>query len=186
MKKAFEVTIEESVDAQFRLAELAGTVKLQKLVGFALAPLVFLALYALFPACAGLKFVPAGFGTLVFLLLQWFLSEWQLRKQMRKMLVKTLGTDRPVPGEYEVDEQGLAFRKMGQEVRFAWSGVVEINETDAAIELVTKPTGVAMIPKRIFSDAGEAEEWLAFIRGHSHTADAVSAPTMKDASAQQS
>lgn len=89
-----------------------------------------------------------------------------IRKRIRKRLIQALGTDKPIPSEYEIDEGGLVFRQLGQELRFSWANVKDSNITNESIEVIMQPAGIAIIPKKIFADASEAKEWIEFIEKH--------------------
>lgn len=39
-------------------------------------------------------------------------------------------------------------------------------ETADAIKVLMRPTGIALIPKRIFKDADEMQSWIRFIEAH--------------------
>lgn len=163
MKKQYESTIEESVRAHFRLAEVTGIVARQRLyglIGVALGAAVAAAIFPMGMFERLLMFILVlGIMTPVHLLIY----KSQLKKNLRKTLVKALGTDQPVPTEIEVDDRGYAHRKMGQEIRFSWDGVVEVSAEDDAIVLITEPAGVAIIPLRIFSSPEERDLWWVFI-----------------------
>ena len=86
-----------------------------------------------------------------------------VRRGIRKALAKALGSDQSIPSEYELDDDGLAFRQLGNEVRFSWANVVEVNDRKNAVEIVVKPTAIAIIPKRIFDGADDLQKWIKFI-----------------------
>lgn len=166
MKKTYESTIDEAVNASFRIAEMAGTVQKQLWYGFIwiliIPPLVYLLFNRPYYPRLAMPLVFAVVLTAVHLLTY----RDQMRKRIRKFLVKALGADQPVRSEYEINEDGLAFRKMGQEVRFSWSNVTDIIKTTHSIEVHMKPLGIAILPKRIFESDQELQDWLSFIENH--------------------
>lgn len=166
MKKTYESTIDEAVGAYFRIAEMAGAVRKQLWYGFFWVLIIPPVVYAMFeqpyyPRLA-MPIVFAVVLTGVHLLTY----RDQFRKHIRKSLVKTLGTDQPTPSEYEIDEDGLVFRKMGQEIRFSWGNVTEVIKTTDSIEVHMRPSGIAILPKRIFESGQELQDWLTFIENH--------------------
>ena len=165
MKIAYESTIEEATDATFRMAELIGSLRTQMWSGLVVAPFIFIVLFLLIDEPVA-RLVLGVMSTALFVV-YWF-SDYKnrFRKRIRKMLVKALETDKPLPSEYELDENGLAFRKAGQEVRFAWNNVVAIMETANAFEVIMSPTGIAIIPKRIFSSSDQQRTWIVYIQEH--------------------
>lgn len=170
MRKEYESTLEEAVQANVRLAELAGILEKQKRAALALSPVAFLVLflipYGAFEFGAVESLVLAVLTTLLYIFLYVVSYKKKYRKEARKTVVRMLGTDKPVPCEYEIDETGLVFRKMGQEIRFSWGGVKEVNANGDVIEVITEPFGIAIIPKRIFLDPAELQEWVTFIKSH--------------------
>jgi hypothetical protein len=165
MKKEYQSTIEDAVEARFRLAELNGTVQKLKWIG----PIAFLAiLIYLFLLLDNLVAKLIISGAAAVLLIPYHLSTYKkdYRKRIRKTLVKALETDQPVPSEFEIDESGLVWRKLGVEIRFSWANVQKINHTDDSIEVIMKPIGLAIIPKRIFEETEELQEWIKFIEVH--------------------
>lgn len=173
MKKIYESTIDEAVYSHFRLAGLTGTVSQYKWYGLIWAPVLFIVMYSILPSSQLLRVASASLIALVFILLHLATYKIGLRKRIRKVLVKTLGTDQPVPSEYEIDENGLVFRKMGQELKFSWTSVTVLIDTVDSIEVIMEPTGIAIIPKRIFTEPAELQEWIAFIEDHKKTDKAI-------------
>ena len=95
----------------------------------------------------------------------------RFRKSIRKALIKARGTDKPVSSECEIDEKGLAFRSLGQELSFSWKNVQALNQTNDSIEVIMKPTGIFIIPKRIFGEPAELQEWINYIEDQADLAD---------------
>ena len=83
-------------------------------------------------------------------------------------MVNACGSDQPGSCEYALDDKGLVFRARGEELRFAWQNATQVLDTEDAIEVIMQPTAIARIPKRIFKDAGELQEWRACIKRHIH------------------
>ncbi len=55
---------------------------------------------------------------------------------------------------------------MGEELRFSWANAREVIDTDDSVEVIMEPTGIAVIPKRIFDEPAELQKWVEFIRDH--------------------
>jgi hypothetical protein len=89
-----------------------------------------------------------------------------MRNFFRKSIIKTRETDKPIFSEFEIDETGLACRRLGWETKFSWSIVQKIINKDDSIEVITKPISIAIIPKRIFDDPSELQEWIQYIENH--------------------
>lgn len=163
MKKSYEATLEDELHANFRAAELTGTVARQKWLGFIWVPLIFLIVWGVFPSDPNERLTIATLASVVFMPLHLLTYKRQVRRRIRGFLARARGTDKPVPAEYEADSEGLVFRSLGREVKFAWNTVASVRETDDFIEVVIEPTGIAVLPKRIFAGSEEAGEWVRFI-----------------------
>lgn len=171
MKIAYETTIDEATDIAIRMARLTGNLSMRShmWIGLAMAPVIVVALVFLIQDPLAKWFLG---GTTTILYILYWLSNYrsialkQFRKQIRKALVKALGTDKPMPCEYEMDDTGLAYRKAGQEIRFEWSHVAAIKENEGDIEITMVPAGIAVIPKRIFETPDQQKDWVSFIREH--------------------
>lgn len=166
MKKEFQSTIEESVEAQLRLAELIGIVWKLKWIGLIVAPGVIILLCFFLLNNLAAKLIIGGSGAGLFIPYHLSTYKKNYRKRIRKVIKKTLGTDQPIPSEYEMDETGLIFRQLGQEMKFSWGNVQEIIQTDNSIEVLMKPIGIVIIPKRIFSKPTEWQAWVTYIYEH--------------------
>jgi len=164
MKIAYESTIEEATDATFHMAELCGSVRKQMWVGLTMAPFVFILIFILIDEPVA-RFLLGGMSTALFVVYHLLNYRNQFHKRIRKILIKALGTDKPLPSEYELDDNQLIFRKVGQELRFSWDNVATLNEAEDVIEVIMVPMGIARIPKRIFSSAEELRTWMLFIQG---------------------
>ncbi|MBD3369443.1 hypothetical protein GF402_03660 [Candidatus Fermentibacteria bacterium] len=164
MKLEYEATIDEAVAAHLRLMELSKTVRRLRRLGLLFVPLTFLLLYLTLPGEESAKLVFSIVAALVVAPLYLFFCSRFVRWNTRRLLVESLGTDEPVPSEYEFTEEGLVFRQMGTEIRFRWDRVIEVNERRDVLEFITENKGLALMPKRIFRDEGQMEEWLEFAR----------------------
>jgi hypothetical protein len=155
--------MEEVVEASYRLAEMVGTVRKMLWTGLLLAPFIFLITYFIWDR-SSVGFVIGIVATVLFAI--WHLLSYrdQCRRQIRRMMKKALGTDQPVPCEFELTGDHVIFRKQGTEFRFDWDRIVEVVDTDDAIELITEPAGIVRIPRRIFRDGEQLASWTAFIR----------------------
>lgn len=158
----FKSTIDEAVDATFRLAEITGNVNRQKWYGLVLTPIFFVFLFFVFYE-SFLRYVAGGIFT--FLWVPYFLLTYKrrLKKQIKKTVVRILGTDQPVPCEYQLSHQGVIFKQLGQEFKFDWKNVRQFNNRDNALELIMEPAAVALIPKRVFSGSEECRKWIDYI-----------------------
>jgi hypothetical protein len=129
-------------------------------------PVMAAALYGLLPGSLVERTMVAGLACIIFVPVHVLTFERSYRRRLRKALVKAMGTDQPIPTEYEIDEAGLVFRKQGQEVRFSWGNVRELRDTGEWLELVMEPKGVALIPKRAFGSPGEQWQWVSHLEEH--------------------
>jgi hypothetical protein len=162
MKKGYNSTVEEAVEAQYRIAECRGTVRKLKWIGLLAIPVSFLTSFLLLDNPAQ-RLICGAVASGLYILYHLSTYRKRYRKRIRKILVKMLGTDQPIPSEYEINESGLIFRQSGHEVRFSWDNVQSINRTADSIELLMAPAGIAIIPKRIFENPAEWREWIKFI-----------------------
>ncbi len=166
MKKEYESTIEEAVHTSLRCAELLGTLKPLKRFRLLVLSGVLLAVCVLVPDNQ-LKKIWIAVCSLVFaMVVLALLHRPMMRWGTRKYFGKVRGTAEPVPSEYELDELGLVFRQSGQELKFSWNNVREVNDTEDGVEVIFDPPGIAVIPKRIFEEPAELREWISFIKQH--------------------
>jgi hypothetical protein len=161
VKFTCDSTIEETTEANFRLAEMVGTVRKMLWTGLLLAPLVFLFTYFVLDRSTYGLVLGTG-ATLAFAVYIFLNHKNMCRKQFRKMLVKSMGTDQPVPSEFELTDEKVTVRRQGQEFTSGWEGIVRLEEREDALELIMEPLGIIRIPKRVFSDPEE----LAALRGY--------------------
>ncbi|MEJ2701401.1 MAG: YcxB family protein [Sedimentisphaerales bacterium] len=169
MKKEYESSMEEAVEVQYRIAEFLGTVRKLKWIGLLAIPVSFLTSFLLLDNLAQ-RLVCGAVASGLYILYHLSTYRQRYRKRIRKILVKMLGTDHAIPSEYEINESGLIFRRLGHEVRFSWDNVQSINRTEDSIELLMSPAAIAIIPKRIFENPAEWQEWIEFIEGKVGTA----------------
>lgn len=168
MKKQYESTIEEAVHAQYRLAEISGILTTEKRVMIATVIVTSLLGYFLLPVAHLHKVVIITIVFIISIVLVPLTYKRIFQKRVRRILIKALGTEKPVSCEYEMDGKGLVFRKMGQELHFSWSGAKQLIETNDSIELIMEPTAIAIIPKHIFENPEEQQEWVDFIKSHAN------------------
>lgn len=164
MKIEYEATIDEGVDAQWRLMEHLNTVRKWKWQGLIFTPIVFALLYYAIPDTQGVKLVFATGSSLLYIAVYLGTYKRTMRKRMRKLLVEMFGSDTSYPCEYEFEEDGLAARIHGTEIKFQWSSFTEIIETDRDLELVVGKNGIAVLPRRAFQSEQQENEWLNYVR----------------------
>ena len=169
MKIQYESTIEEAVEAQFRLLKTSKVAKKWMLQGLIWAPLLFFGFYFGIPDEKNIKLIFASIAGIVFIIIYLSNYEKNIQKRIRKVLVEQIGHDEPVQSEYEFSQDALIFRKLGTEIRFVWDSVQEIVENDEDIEFKIAKGGIAVIPKRIFTSIEQKEEWLRFARNKAKT-----------------
>ncbi len=165
MKIAYQSTIEEATETAFRMAERVGGLRRWMCSGLVWAPFIFIILFLLRDELVA-KLVLGGISTVLFVVYGLLNYKNELRKRIRKTLIRALGTDKPLLSEYELDDNGLIFRKLGQELRFAWDNIASIKESETSIEVIMAPSGIAMIPTRIFSSPEQQRIWMSFIQEH--------------------
>lgn len=164
MKIQYLSSIDEEIAAQIRLLGTLRTAKKRRLDGLILAPLLFIGLYLSIPDKQSVKLVFASLVSMIFAIIYFGSYKIMIKKRAKKLIIEQLGSDKPVPIEYELNEEGLIFRRMGTEIQFDWNIVKGINETAKDIEFIIDKGGMAIIPNRIFSDVNQKEEWLKFAR----------------------
>jgi len=165
MKKTYHTTIEESIETHFRIAELLGTVRTLKWIGLVVAPIIPISLFFLIDNLAASLIIGVTAAGL-FVLHHLSTYKKNVRKRIRKTLVRAMGPDEPVPSEYEMDESGLVYKALGQEIKFSWSNAQDFTCTGDSIEIIMAPIGIAMIPNRIFENTREFDQWMKFIEDH--------------------
>ncbi|MCK5842293.1 MAG: hypothetical protein KAH31_09010 [Candidatus Sabulitectum sp.] len=168
LSTVFNSTIDEAVDAIFRLTELSGYVRKYKWFGLAITPVFVILLFLIFNQ-SFLRYVSGGI-----LLVTWvpfFLLSYRklMKREMRKRLIRMFGTDQPVSCQYSLITQGIIFMQLGQEIRFNWGNVRKFSCSESVLELIMEPVAVALIPRRIFSGSEEAQKWIDYIEDHAHS-----------------
>jgi hypothetical protein len=166
MKKTYDSTIDEAVRTAYRLACMTGAVKKQRWMGLAWVPIAFLLFYHIVPRSTEEKVITAVVMSVVVAAAHLISIGPLIKNNIRKTFVKTLGTADPVQAEYELADDALVFRKMGHELRLSWQSVVRFEDSPTTLDVFTQPTGLAMIPKRIFTGDDEVREWTEFIKQH--------------------
>ncbi len=164
MKIEYESTIDEAVEAQFRLLKKSKVAKKWRLQGFIWAPILFFGFYFGIPDEKNIKLLFASIASIAFIIIYLSIYEKTIQKTIRKVIVEQIGNDEPVQSEYEFNQDALIFRKLGTEIRFIWDSVQEIIENDEDIEFKIAKGGIAVIPNRIFNSKDQKEEWLRFAR----------------------
>lgn len=163
MKKTYEISFEETMRAGFDLVRLFGLRQKYYRMGFFAALMVGGFAYGIsFGGWVTRLLIGVGMSLAVFV--YYLLSfKGQQCKQIRQTILDSHGSEAPVWTEIEIDNGGVEFRKPGTETRYAWSRIVEFRENDEFIELVTRPTGMLAVPKRVFDSPREMSEWITFI-----------------------
>lgn len=165
LRKVAQSTIEDAVHSSFRYAELTGSLRRVYLrytittLGVSILPSIFF---------------PYGFHEKVLLTLAVFvlvmlamtlLFRTNVKMGLRKEVIKALGTDQPIECEYELSEEGVIFRKTNHTIRVAWDILDRVLETKDSLEIIYRPAGILVIPKRIFAE-GELADWKAVLQSH--------------------
>ena len=164
MKIKYESTIDEAVVTQLRLIELSKTLRKIKWEGLFFIPIIFIAVYFIISGKMVEKLTCAVFASIIFIPIYIALYKLTIKKRIRKLLIESFGTDKPVPSEYEFVEDGLIFRKLGVDIKFEWNKVTEINEDEKMLEFIIGKKGLALIPKRIFENEQQKNEWLNYAK----------------------
>lgn len=164
MKIKYESTIDEAVTAQLRFISLSKTLRRTKWGGLLYVPIIFILVYFIISGEMVEKITSAVLTSVLFILIYLALYKQAIKKKTRKLLIESFGTDKPVPSEYEFVEDGLIFRKLGTEIKFQWNKVKEINENEKMVEFIIENNGLALIPKRIFENEQQKNEWLNYAK----------------------
>jgi len=164
MKIKYDSTIDEAVNVQLRSCELSKTARKWKWEGLIFAPLLFVGFYFGFPEEKTVKLVYATMASILFIVLYLCRYKKTLRKKIRKLVLEKLGTDKPIPSEFEFNEDGLIFRQSGTEIQLQWNTVKKISEDDKVLEFIINNGGIAIIPKRIFENEQQKNEWLTYAK----------------------
>ena len=165
MKIQYDETIDEAVATQLYLLKKSNFMKSVRWRIAIYSALLLVSLYFVvlkgysswFPAVVG--FI-AG---LIFLLIHIARTSKRIGKNIRKLLIKTHGSDEPIPSEYELSEDYLIFRRADHDVRFKWEYVEKLFENDNDLVIHLAKSGIAVIPKRIFASNDQIDSWLNFI-----------------------
>ena len=164
MKIQYNSTIDEAIEEQWRLLKLSRTARKMKWERLWAVPIVFFVLYLVIPDEISVKLIFAATFSVIFAVLDLSTYKKNVRRRIRKLIIENLGTDKPVPSEYEFDERGLIFRRLGTEIKFQWSTVTKINEDNKDIEFIIGNRNIAIIPKRIFDNEQQKNEWLTYAK----------------------
>jgi hypothetical protein len=163
MKIEYKDNMDETVDVHFRLAELTGNVTKARNYGLVWVPVVFVLLYFISPGtqinrvAISTLFSVTVFGSHI------ATYKNEMRKRIRKMLITAQGSADPVDCEYEINDDGFIFRKLGQDLKFSWKNVQSVTEKPDLVEIIMQPIGIAVLPKRAFSSNEEIQSWISFI-----------------------
>ncbi|MEW6714344.1 MAG: hypothetical protein AB1306_04565 [Nitrospirota bacterium] len=163
MKIEYESSIEDDVAAQMKLLELTGQLRKEKYTALLIGvPLFALILYLIIPL------PPIERLSLVtpfaFLLALLHLTRFKQKREkgIRKRLIKYFGVYEPITCEYEMNDEGIRFRRLGTTIIFSWNKVCKIEDSVEYLSFIVEPPGISMIPKRIFKSLGEQEQWKSF------------------------
>ena len=159
----YQDSIDEATEVLYELADLTGQIDGRRFVGFIVPMVVLLLTFTLFRDSVVKMFCGV---TLAGVVLAYDLCTYKnrIRRNFRASLQKVRGSDSPVLCEYELDETGMRIRQMGQELKFDWSTVVNVDCPPDRIKIVLKPPGIAAIPTRAFASVEQREEWIKDIR----------------------
>ncbi|MBL0211963.1 MAG: hypothetical protein IPQ13_13795 [Holophagaceae bacterium] len=164
LQKICDSTIDETVEVNFRLAQLTGVVRKQMWIGLAVwGSILFVVPAALFPYDLAGKMGVGGLFSLVFIVVHLLTFKKTMKKNYRKHIVKLLGTDKPIPCEYELTDTKIGFHKLGISLYFDLNKVIKISNTAESIEINLMPSGLMFLPKRVFSES-ECDEWVEYIK----------------------
>lgn len=178
LKIQFESTVEEAVEAQFRLIKQSANLRKMKYAGLVFAPVMFVMFYWL-PLPDRLNIWGAVIAPILFIVFSLKNYDKNLRKRLRKLIVEKQGHDLPTSAEYELNDQGISFQKLGNTIAFAWHTVEQINVSESDIEFRIKHGGIAVIPCRIFNSEEEKNQWLDFAREKIVEAKPIHPPTTR-------
>jgi hypothetical protein len=164
MRIAFDSTIDERVAAHMRLYEITGMLRRQKWLPLMLAPIGAVACFFVLPGSTGGRLLFALFFAIAFTALHLAFYRMELKRQLKRVLIRQLKTAEAIPGGYELNEKGIVFRQLGIEVGFERRAVREILEAGDALEFIVFPAGTSRIPDRVFRDRMERQKWVGFRR----------------------
>jgi len=162
MKIAYESTLEEAVASHVRLWELSPLARRWKLQGILLVPFLVFTIHLIMYEGWMERIVFTVLGCAILIPFYLYYYKKAVVSRTRKMLTEYIGTNEPVPCEYEFNEEGLVFRRQGTEVKFQWSAIGTVSIVERGIEvLVANHGGIAVLPRRIFK-GNEMNEWFEF------------------------
>lgn len=164
MKIQFESTIDEAVDVNLRGIKLLRTARRSFWEGLICALVLFAGFFFFLPDTLLVKLIFAVMAGVLFIVLYLFSYKKILKSRIKKLLIEQFGTDKPVPCEYEFDDEGLVFRRLGTTIKFQWNKATEINENAREVEIIFGKSGISVLPNRIFKDEREKDEWLGFAK----------------------
>jgi hypothetical protein len=164
MKIEYKSTIDDAVEPHMRLALSSRIVRKWMLYGLIWVPVIFFGFLFFLPDRAIVRIICGSGASLVFIIFWLMRYKKHYANRIRKYVVEQSGTDKSIKCEYELTNEYLIFRKMGAETRFNWDIVKELKENVHDIEIRMEPSGIAIIPHRIFKDQIQREEWINFVK----------------------
>ncbi len=163
MKLQYEDNVDEAADVHYELAEMTGAVASRRWFGFIVPVLLFGGTLFLFWN-SPFQLLAGVIIAAVILGIDQFTYKKQIRKSLRKSLIKFRGSEAPVTTVYELDDSGIRIRQRGQEMKADWSTVVGFQCTLDRIKLVLEPPGIVAIPTRAFTNEQQRQEWITRIK----------------------
>ena len=164
MKIQYEATIGEAADVEMRHFGKRQSLWQWQSKGLLYGALLCVFFYCVLPYDHDRKLPAAAVGGITFAVIYIGTYRKRIRKRIEKILSAKMDSDQPFSVEYEFNEEALIVRRMGNEIRFAWDNVKEINEADKDVEFVIDGGGLTVLPYRAFANAEERQEWLDFAK----------------------
>jgi hypothetical protein len=158
--------MDESVETQYRFMKSSGLALRHYWLMTAIICFFSLLATIFFTSSLFDKFKFAAYFSAVLGLAHFLNREATLRKIIRKQLKRQHGTDQPIETEFELSEDGIIYRALGCTTVFHWVKVMHIEEMHDSLEIHLQPSGLVMLPKKIFNE-DEFLEWKQFIQNHS-------------------
>lgn len=166
MIKACQLTVDDFTDNTFRLLEIQGHLRRQRWRCLWLAPITFNVTWLILPDAWQGKLVFAGLSGALAAVFYMMMYKGSVRRSLRNWIVRSFGSDVPVPCEYELTPDDLVFRMPGQERRYAWRHLASVRRTPDAIEVETHPQDLLVLRTRLFANPDEMDAWHRSLLAH--------------------
>jgi len=165
MKIKYESTIDDAISCTLKSRSLILPLKKKRLKSTLIWAIVFfIFIFAILPFSAIERLSLAIPFTVIFGLLYFFIFLGDIKKNVRNSILNDYETDDPMTIEYEMTEEGFSHKAADVTTTSSWSIIRAIRDEGEIIEIQVRSKGLIVLPKRIFKDDTELQEWMNYAK----------------------